>query len=85
MHRLFWLQHAYCLELLREHLGAGKRALDVGSGSGYLTACFAVMVGDAGRVVGIDHVQKLVDWSEKNLRKSHAGFLDSNRVKLVGE
>jgi protein-L-isoaspartate O-methyltransferase len=29
------------------------RALDVGSGSGYLTACMALMVGTAGRVVGI--------------------------------
>jgi protein-L-isoaspartate(D-aspartate) O-methyltransferase len=29
------------------------RALDVGSGSGYLTACMALMVGSRGKVVGI--------------------------------
>lgn len=32
------------MELLADHLSEGKRALDVGSGSGYLTACMALMV-----------------------------------------
>lgn len=38
------LQHASSLELLKDHLKEGKKALDVGSGSGYLTACMAIMV-----------------------------------------
>ena len=37
-------QHAYALELLEDQLKDGMKALDVGSGSGYLTACFALMV-----------------------------------------
>ena len=40
----FFFQHAHALELLRDQLQPGKKALDVGSGSGYLTACFAIMV-----------------------------------------
>lgn len=40
---LFW-QHAYALELLFDQLHEGAKALDVGSGSGILTACFARMV-----------------------------------------
>lgn len=40
--------HAHALELLRDHLVAGERALDVGSGSGYLTACMAIMLGENG-------------------------------------
>ena len=36
--------HAMCLEVLREQLKPGCRALDVGSGSGYLTAAMGVMV-----------------------------------------
>lgn len=39
-----YLQHAHALELLSDHLKAGNKALDVGSGSGYLTACMALMV-----------------------------------------
>lgn len=36
--------HAYALEVLHDKLIPGSRALDVGSGTGYLTACFAMMV-----------------------------------------
>ena len=52
--------HAYALELLEKQLEAGMTALDVGSGSGYLTVCFALMVGERGKVVGIDHIQGVV-------------------------
>merc|ERR1712112_302606 len=55
--------HAHALELLKDHLKPGCRALDVGSGSGYLTACMAHMVGEQGLVVGIDHIAQLVDAS----------------------
>lgn len=37
-------QHAHALELLSNHLKKGNRAMDVGSGSGYLTACMGHMV-----------------------------------------
>ena len=37
-------QHAHALELLKDHLHEGATVLDVGSGSGYLTACMAHMV-----------------------------------------
>ncbi len=43
-HRNVYFQHAYALELLKDHLKEGMKALDVGSGSGYLTVCFAHMV-----------------------------------------
>ena len=45
------------------------RALDVGSGSGYLTACMALMVGETGVAVGIDHIPDLVELSRANLQK----------------
>lgn len=40
--------HAHSLELLKDHLTDGERALDVGSGSGYLTTCMALMLGEKG-------------------------------------
>ena len=75
--------HAYALELLRDQLKEGNKALDVGSGSGYLTVCFAQMVGPAGKVVGIDHIKELVDWSESNVQKNHGDLLQNGRIKLV--
>ncbi|XP_065051797.1 protein-L-isoaspartate(D-aspartate) O-methyltransferase-like isoform X2 [Rhopilema esculentum] len=75
--------HAYALQLLEEKLYKGAKALDVGSGSGYLAACMGYMVGDEGKVIGIDHIGGLVKDSEKNLRKKDGDLLDKGIVKLV--
>ncbi|KAL8273059.1 hypothetical protein Esti_002980 [Eimeria stiedai] len=61
--------HAVALEQMAEKLVFGNRALDVGSGTGYLTVCMALMVGadkDGGGVaVGIDYKLGLVDLSRR--------------------
>ncbi|XP_029121774.1 protein-L-isoaspartate O-methyltransferase isoform X1 [Elaeis guineensis] len=67
--------HATCLELLKEHLQPGMHALDVGSGTGYLTACFAMMVGPQGRAVGVEHIPELVTSSIENIKKSAVASL----------
>ena len=36
--------HAYAIEILKDFIREGSKVLDVGSGTGYLTACFAMMV-----------------------------------------
>ena len=40
----YFFKHASALERLKNYLTEGNRALDIGSGSGYLTACMAQMV-----------------------------------------
>jgi len=40
------VQHAISLELLSDRLVEGATVLDIGSGSGYLTACMSIMVSD---------------------------------------
>ncbi|XP_048340298.1 protein-L-isoaspartate(D-aspartate) O-methyltransferase-like isoform X3 [Sphaerodactylus townsendi] len=75
--------HAHALELLKDQLVEGALALDVGSGSGYLTACFARMVGPTGKAVGIEHIEDLVHESIRNVREDDATLLSSGRVKLL--
>ncbi|XP_003381070.1 protein-L-isoaspartate(D-aspartate) O-methyltransferase [Trichinella spiralis] len=75
--------HAYALEMLKDHLTEGNRALDVGSGSGYLTACFAIMLGNSGKAVGIEHIPQLVEKSIQNVRNGNPELLSSGRVKLI--
>jgi protein-L-isoaspartate(D-aspartate) O-methyltransferase len=77
--------HAHALELLADKLTDGAKVLDVGSGSGYLTACMALMVGKTGVAVGIEHINELVELSITNVNKdpSLAAILDSGRLQFV--
>uniref|UniRef100_A0A1B6CBF5 Protein-L-isoaspartate O-methyltransferase n=1 Tax=Clastoptera arizonana TaxID=38151 RepID=A0A1B6CBF5_9HEMI len=75
--------HAYALELLKDKLVEGERALDVGSGSGYLTVCMSLLLGETGRAVGIDHIQELIDYSNQNVLSDKPELLSSNRVKFI--
>jgi len=77
--------HASACESLLQFLRPGARVLDIGSGSGYLTHVLAELIKPGGTVIGIDHIQALVDLADNNTRKSKEGreLLDSGTVKFV--
>ena len=57
---------------------------DVGSGSGYLLGILHQLVSPGGRVVGIEHVQELVDASIVSLRKDGLGeALDDGSILVL--
>ncbi len=64
--------HATCAELLEAQLRQGASVLDVGSGSGYLAAVLAQLVGPSGRVVGVELVPELVERSRNALAEDPA-------------
>ena len=60
--------HAYCLGWVISKLVTGAKVLDVGCGSGYLSATFYELVKDPkdlGRtaVVGIEHIKPIAELS----------------------
>eukprot|EP00811_Abedinium_folium_P005798 NODE_15335_length_1055_cov_6.058190.p1 GENE.NODE_15335_length_1055_cov_6.058190~~NODE_15335_length_1055_cov_6.058190.p1 ORF type:complete len:279 (-),score=84.43 NODE_15335_length_1055_cov_6.058190:218-934(-) len=64
--------HAMCLELLEPYLQPGMKALDCGSGTGYLTAAMMCLVtegGAKGGAFGIEYIRALVPWSIENVCK----------------
>ncbi|KAJ7290938.1 protein-L-isoaspartate O-methyltransferase [Mycena rebaudengoi] len=71
--------HAYAVEYLLPFLHPGAKVLDIGSESGYLCAVLHHLVspaadtaessGGLGKVIGIEHVTELVDWSLQNLKR----------------
>ena len=70
--------HAKAIEYLEPVLKPGSTILDIGSGSGYLTACFgeAVKVYHddeklRGKVVGLEVISKLVEYSIDILKKNY--------------
>ncbi|KAJ8676722.1 hypothetical protein QAD02_012509 [Eretmocerus hayati] len=74
--------HAYALEYLSDKL-CGGRALDIGSGSGYLTTCMALMNGPTGTVIGIEHMPELQEVARRNIESDHPELLRNGRIKLV--
>ncbi|KAJ7507367.1 Pcmt1-prov protein [Mycena galericulata] len=73
--------HAYAADYLLPFLRPGAKVLDIGSGSGYLCAVLHFLVTSyaddqsgkvtvPGKVIGIEHIPELVDWSIVNLKKS---------------
>lgn len=88
-------QHAYALQLLYDKLQPGGHILDVGSGSGYLTACFARAVtrkcaSDASTVaaacvVGIEHQPELVKLGIENVRSDDPLLLENNKIIFIGK
>ena len=75
--------HGHALAQLEPFLHDGAKVLDVGSGSGYLTTCFAHFVQPSGVVYGIDHITELVDMARRNIRKDKPEFLEKGIIKLV--
>ena len=70
--------HAKAIEYLEPVLKPGSTILDIGSGSGYLTACFgeAVKVYHddeilRGKVVGLEVISELVQYSINILKKNY--------------
>jgi len=75
--------HAHCLEILLPVLKNGSSVLDVGCGSGYFTTCLARMIAPNGRVVGVDHIPELVEFSRCNISKDDPNLLSSGLIELV--
>lgn len=77
--------HASACESLLPYLNPGAKVLDIGSGSGYLTHVLAKLVKPGGKVIGIDHIQELVDLAKNNMAKSEEGkeLLESGMVQFV--
>ena len=79
--------HAYAAENLLPLLTPGAKVLDVGSGSGYMLGVFSRLVGDAGKVVGVEHMEQLVQQANANLASDGlADKVKSGRiVNVVGD
>ncbi|KAI8127977.1 Protein-L-isoaspartate(D-aspartate) O-methyltransferase [Lucilia cuprina] len=80
--------HAFAMEYLREHMKPGAHVLDVGSGSGYLTACFYRYIQNQGenantKIVGIEHQPELVGLSKENLNNDDPQMLQSGKLLIV--
>ncbi|KAF8287997.1 putative protein-l-isoaspartate o-methyltransferase [Trypanosoma cruzi] len=80
--------HAIMLELLSPFLlgtpgSLPKAVLDIGSGSGYLTAILADICGDGSRVVGVEHVEELQERSLKVVLQHFPSWVNEDRITFI--
>ncbi len=59
----------------------GDKVLDIGSGSGWTTALFAEIVGEKGKVFGIELIPQLKEFGERNAKKYN--FVSSGRAVFI--
>eukprot|EP01091_Cochliopodium_minus_P011040 TRINITY_DN3062_c0_g1_i1.p1 TRINITY_DN3062_c0_g1~~TRINITY_DN3062_c0_g1_i1.p1 ORF type:complete len:219 (-),score=55.12 TRINITY_DN3062_c0_g1_i1:32-688(-) len=76
--------HAMALEFLYDKIKDKKnqRVLDVGVGSGYLAACFAHLIDDGGKVLGVDIIPQIVELARENLQKDCPQFLENGKIEI---
>ncbi|OWZ00865.1 Protein-L-isoaspartate O-methyltransferase, partial [Phytophthora megakarya] len=77
--------HAYALELadVAIHDVQHPRVLDVGAGSGYLTACLGHLVDEkGGRVFGIERIPQLAQLAQKNIERADADLVQRGIVSV---
>ncbi|MCD6097123.1 protein-L-isoaspartate O-methyltransferase [bacterium] len=70
---------AFMLELLQPQ--ERDKVLDVGAGSGWVSALLSEIVGPGGKVFAVERIPELKNFGENNLRKYD--FIESGRVKFI--
>jgi len=70
---------AFMLELLDPQ--RDQKILDVGSGSGWTTALLSYIVGNEGKVFGIENINELKEFGEENVEKY--GFIKKGIVRII--
>ena len=79
--------HFIAIYELFDKLKPGNKVLDIGSGSGYLTACFAQLLDTSkntiSKAIGVDVVSKLVKDSVVNINKNHSHLFNRANLQMV--
>ena len=79
--------HFIAIYELFDKLKPGNKVLDIGSGSGYLTACFAQLLDTSkntiSKAIGVDVVSKLVRDSVVNINKNHSHLFNRANLQMV--
>jgi protein-L-isoaspartate(D-aspartate) O-methyltransferase len=75
--------HAETLSYLMNKLQSAKKVLDIGTGSGFITAAMALATPKDCKVYAIDHIKEINDFAEKNIKKVCPNLWRKNKILLL--
>jgi protein-L-isoaspartate(D-aspartate) O-methyltransferase len=76
--------HAVQLELLKDCFKNAKKALDIGTGSGFVALCLSKMMkGNEHKTYALDHIQGIVELAKANIAKNHEDYIKDGRIEFV--
>ena len=72
--------HAMTLNSIKDFIIKGGKAIDIGTGSGYLGACLAEMMGKGSKVYIVDHIKEILDFAIRNIKKGNPYLMKQKRI-----
>jgi protein-L-isoaspartate(D-aspartate) O-methyltransferase len=63
-------------------LSSTTKALDLGSGSGYMTVCISKLLGVNSITYAVEHISEILEFSKSNIKRSHDYMISSGRIKF---
>ena len=59
------------------------QAIDIGSGSGFMTIAISKLLGPNSITIALDHIQDILNFSKANIKKSHNQYIENGRIKFL--
>jgi protein-L-isoaspartate(D-aspartate) O-methyltransferase len=75
--------HAETLSYLYENLKNAKSILDIGTGSGYMTAAMAYLCPPGAKIYAVDHIKEINEFAENNIKNICPYLLRKHSVYFV--
>jgi len=75
--------HALALEYLAPYCTENSKILDIGSGSAYLTCALSALTNYQGTVIGVEHIEQLINFGINNIKKNHENLLNNKKIIIV--
>ena len=75
--------HGETLQHLYDKLKTATSVLDIGTGSGFITAAMAQVAPDQATIYAVDHIQEINDFAKANIQRICPHLLKKNKIQFV--
>lgn len=77
--------HAETLNQLFEGLKTAKNVLDIGTGSGFVSAAMAMLSPPDARVFAVDHIKEINEFAKANIATASPYLMKTGKITFVNQ